>query len=496
MRADIHIGDCRDVLATMPDASVHAVVCDPPYGIGFMGMAWDTMREGGQPRSDSGFDHVGGNHNATSAQDAARTRRIESVRFGEWCRPWLAEVFRVLRPGGHLVAFGGTRTHHRMFCAIEDAGFEIRDCLAYLFGSGFPKSLDVSKAIDKAAGLERPIVSTEKKPDKRNGNYHGASEQRAPIDWNRTSAASAASAAWDGWGTALKPAYEPICLSRKPLSESSVAKNVLRWGTGALNIDGCRIPVDDDNYARNCSGDRGHDENRTRELQFGMTAGSASLIGRWPANVCLDEEAAGMLDEQAGERTSGANPKRRGSDKFRDVYGEFAGQQECSPARGADSGGASRFFFTAKPSVAERESGLAHIEPRTRNRVNAGGLENDPKWAPTTRRNTHPTVKPFDLMSWLVRLVTPPGGIVCDPFLGSGSTGMAAVAEGFDFIGIEQDASFAEIAEGRIRNVAPLLVTTEIHTTAEPCQPTGSVAAGSVTGPKPGTAGVRSPGRD
>ena len=671
MKAVIHIGDCREVLATMPDASVHAVVCDPPYGIGFMGMAWDTMREGGQPRSDAAFDHVGGNHNGTSAQDAARTRRIESVRFGEWCRPWLAEVFRVLRPGGHLVAFGGTRTHHRMWCAIEDAGFEIRDSLFYLYAQGFPKSHNLHK-LDcfcrcDAVPYENGIQSQDMRGVRRHvgasnsvssgaqshlldgvlapnsdvspnqggteSDVRGLREDVSPsgesscnrqdadvlstLQWEipgsglgqacpqgfegqnagelcgcgdarcpksgvegrrddlqkegelRGGAVSAGagmgtpdgaqgrvchgaspgngsdvrpsplasgsgqpqgqesseqrsvesgivpdergSQAGGGWpicsgcgkprvpnglGTALKPSVEPICLARKPLSESSVAKNVLRWGTGALNIDGCRIEATD-GYTENAVLQGINTAQTSYEPRRERRTFEPSNVGRWPANVCLDEEAAAMLDAQSGERTSGQPCGTIGEDRNRNTYGSYKGG---IPLTGyGDTGGASRFFFTAKPSVEERESGLAHITPRTRNRVNSGGLENDPKWAPTTRRNTHPTVKPFDLMSWLVRLVTPPSGIVCDPFLGSGTTGMAAVAEGFDFIGIERDAGFAEIAEGRIRNVAPLLIATKIHTTAEPGSLSGSVeqaATSDTSGPKPGTAGVRSPGGD
>lgn len=330
--------------------------------------------------------------------------------------------------------------------------------------SGFPKSLDAGKAIDKHLGASREVVGT--RPSYR----PKANALRDPAGFqDRSDGAISLPATdeaieWDGYGTALKPAVEPICLARKPLSESSVAKNILRWGTGAINIDACRIPVEDESYATNCSGRRGHDQNRTRGNDaFKMTGGAGSDKGRWPANLVLDEEAAEALDQQAGERASGANPTRRGSDKFRGVYAKFEGQETCVPARGADTGGASRFFFTAKPSLSEREDGLHHLEPRTMNRVNPGGLENDPKWAPVERRNTHPTVKPFALMEWLVKLVSPPNAIICDPFMGSGPTGMAAVALGHDFVGMDLDPHHIAIAEGRIKNVAPLLVTTAIH---------------------------------
>jgi site-specific DNA-methyltransferase (adenine-specific) len=286
------------------------------------------------------------------------------------------------------VAFGGTRTFHRLTCAIEDAGWEIRDCLSWLYGEGFPKSLDVSKAIDKGD----PVT--------------GAAQS------------------WQGWGTALKPAWEPVILARKPLA-GTVAQNVLAHGVGALNVDGCRIGTEE-----RVNEPMGAPENSYGG--YGATATATATVGRWPANVVLDEEAARMLDEQAGELTSGANPSRRGATDS-DIFSPYIGQEECEAPRGAESGGASRFFYCAKADGAERNVGL------------------------DAARNHHPTVKPAALMQWLVRLVARPGALVLDPFMGSGTTGIAALRESCRFVGVELSPEYAEIARRRIVGDAPLL---------------------------------------
>ena len=345
MNYTLHCGDNREVLRTMADASVDSIVCDPPYELGFMGKHWDS------------------------------TGIAYDVTL------W-TECLRVLKPGGHLIAFGGTRTYHRMTCAIEDAGFEVRDCIQWIYGSGFPKSHNVANAIDKSMGHENrghaiasgskfhattglPRASGELLP-----KYEGKSETSKP---------------WEGYGTALKPACEPAVLARKPLT-GTVADNVMTWGCGALNIDGCRINGAPWHRNDNGIGDRG------------MWAGLGQQhyreqhsSGRWPANVIFDEDAARALDEQ--------------------------------------SGGASRFFYVAKASKAEREA----------------GLDSD-----GDRANHHPTVKPIELMRYLVRLVTPKGGTVLDTFMGSGSTGCAAMLEGMDFIGIDITPEYVEIARRRI----------------------------------------------
>jgi DNA modification methylase len=369
----LHIGDCLDVMRTLPDASVDAVVTDPPYGLSFMGKRWD-------------YD-------------------VPSVEV------W-AECLRVLKPGGHLLAFAGTRTQHRMAVRIEDAGFEIRDMIAWVYGSGFPKSLDVSKAIDRAAGVLKPEGQ----------GFTGAGYSHAPDKLLHTAPskgytppapATPEAQQWAGWGTALKPALEPITLARKPL-EGTVAANVLRHGTGAINVDGCRV---------------GTDGGTTRSEQApyaesGWRTGHAVEpinLGRWPANLIHDgsDEVVRLFPET----TSGGGPKPGTPRTQASTYSKPTISE--SPAYGINSGSAARFFYTAKASRDDRSDG-----------------------------NNHPTVKPTDLMRYLCRLVTPPSGTVLDPFMGSGSTGKAAMLEGFEFIGIEREPQYFAIAEQRITRAA------------------------------------------
>jgi site-specific DNA-methyltransferase (adenine-specific) len=358
IRLQLHLGNCLDILRTMPECSVDSIVTDPPYGLAFMGKRWD-------------YD-------------------VPSTEI------W-AECLRVLKPGGHLLAFAGTRSQHRMAVRIEDAGFEIRDMIAWVYGSGFPKSLDVSKAIDKAAGNQRGTTpdirngpnTKPTKGDKYSGGYEGQSNTDAgPV--------SEDAARWQGWGTALKPALEPITVARKPLA-GTVAANVLAHGAGALNIDGCRVPgestmrttgkvLSSKGAAGGAWSAQSHELSARDEV---MATGSE--LGRWPANLIHD-----------------------GSDE---VVALFPTEKRQSAAR---------FFYAPKASKRDRGEG-----------------------------NTHPTVKPTDLMAYLCRLVTPPGGIVLDPFMGSGSTGKAAMREGFRFIGCELDAGYFEIAKARIKAAQP-----------------------------------------
>jgi len=369
------------VLRTLPDCSVDAVVTDPPYGLSFMGKKWD-------------YD-------------------VPSVEV------W-AECLRVLKPGGHLLAFAGTRTQHRMAVRIEDAGFEIRDLIAWVYGSGFPKSLDVSKAIDKAAGVEREVIGVNAELAKKQtaktdtaayGNYGAAGGVI-------TAPATDAARQWAGWGTALKPALEPITVARKPLS-GTVAENVLRHGTGALNVDGCRV---------------------------------GGSTGRWPANLIHDgsEEVVGLFPHTHASH----NQTRTESDNQRGVYGGGYHHQPGSRKTGyGDPGSAARFFYCAKASKSDRNEGLDGFTPATTSDGRAVAADNAYQRGKTERANTHPTVKPTDLMRYLCRLVTPPGGVVLDPFMGSGSTGKAAILEGFQFIGIEREAEYVEIAKARIAAV-------------------------------------------
>ncbi|WP_346779494.1 DNA methyltransferase [Burkholderia sp. Ac-20345] len=451
------VGDCREVLRTLGDASVDAIVTDPPYELGFMGKAWD------------------------------RTGVANDVVV------W-AECLRVLKPGGHLLAFSGSRTYHRMACAIEDAGFEIRDrvrfeCspdtkygplweslnaeqrgallellneqiglgseLAWEYGSGFPKSLDVSKAIDKAAGAEREVLA-EGKAVKR--MIPGA-DQNATGSWIKdngreyvptvTAPATDAARQWDGWGTALKPAHEPIVVARKPL-EGTVAANVLQHGVGGLNIDACRVPSGESTVRSRTENDFGlvNDDGWTPTPG---TNGSES--GRWPANVIHDGSRE-VLDEYAtfGERGAAAPVHRRGSDKFRSTYGAFAGNvDEHGSTFHGDAGSAARFFYCAKASRADRNEGVGGSDaPAVETNATMRERENA-DW-PARNGNHHPTVKPTELMAYLVRLVTPPGGTVLDPFMGSGSTGKAAMREGFRFIGVDVMPEYAAIARARIQH--------------------------------------------
>jgi len=485
MTYTLHTGDCRDVMATLPAESVDAIVCDPPYGLSFMGKGWD--------------------------------HGVPGVDF------W-AEALRVLKPGGHLIAFGGTRTYHRLAVAIEDAGFEVRDCLMWLYGSGFPKSLDVSKAMDKHGGVR---VEFTKFRDavieslKQNGqtraqlqdalgnfmishyltagsqpavpNYRdycvirdfckmgdawdslfSPSAERKVVSETRvdmfgeyevqdirkmrvgmriplqisgqhqvaiTAPSTDLAKAWHGWGTALKPAYEPAILARKPL-RGTVADNVAQWGVGGLNIDGCRVAFsgDNDGVWKSTPG-RGMRGAFDFVDGKGMTGynnkfvekdnGRYESTGRWPANVILDEEAAAALDAQSGEHKSGKlEPHHKLSASQN--YAMSGNNQERNPRKsfGGDTGGASRFFYTAKASRSEREAGLDGVEAQ--------------------RANHHPTVKPIALMRYMIRLVAPRGAVVLDPFMGSGSTGCAAMVEGMQFVGIDITPEYVDIARRRL----------------------------------------------
>lgn len=348
------------------------------------------------------------------------------------------EVLRVLKPGGHLLSFGGTRTYHRMACAIEDAGFEIRDQILWVYSQGFPKSQNVGKMLDKRAGavrkqigVSRSISCIERGYTK---EYVTAAENSGfgtsavfglgiPISMPATNAAKR----WDGWGTALKPAVEPLVVARKPLSEKTVAANVLRWGTGAINIDASRIQYlsDADKSSATPQGKCSSKESAGAEPDAGRGLKRVGferpeLKGRWPANIVLDEEAARLLDQQSGILKSGSmRGVFKGTTKSTSAcFGEYGYVWRETQA---SSGGASRFFYCSKASRKDRGVG-----------------------------NNHATVKPTSLMEYLIRLVTPPGGIVLDPFLGSGTTAVAATRLGFSWLGCEQSPEYVKIAESRL----------------------------------------------
>lgn len=389
----IHIGDCLDILRTLPENSVDSIVTDPPYGLKFMGKRWD-------------YD-------------------VPSVEV------WV-ECLRVLKPGGHLLAFAGTRTQHRMCTRIEDAGFEIRDMIAWVYGSGFPKSLDVSKAIDKASGAEREVVGSKlgqpgySEKTAAEGNCYGDGLSNGEAKCAITAPATDAARQWQGWGTALKPAMEPVTMARKPL-EGTVAANVLEHGTGALNIDGCRVGTETRTNSSKPRADR-------TGFVTGFVSGTQSQVhdhGRWPANLIHDGSDEVM---QAFPHTGPTPGSYETSHRDTTAYSGSWPERIVRMGHKDAGGSAARFFYCAKASKRDRDEGLESFE----------------RVAAAPRANNHPTVKPTDLMRYLCRLVTPAGGTVLDPFMGSGSTGKAAVLEGFGFIGIEREAEYAAIAEARI----------------------------------------------
>ena len=426
--SEIIHGDCRIEMAKMEPNSVDSIVCDPPYGLEFMGKGWDN-----------GVPGV----------------------------PFWVEALRVLKPGGYLLAFGGTRTYHRLTCAIEDAGFEIRDSINWLYAQGFPKSHDVAKGIDKAAGAtdRRVVVGV--------GNAGLTAGSIANFAGSLTAPATPEAAQWEGWGTALKPAHEPVVVARKPL-EGTVAQNVLTYGTGALNIDGSRVGSEGGtigvNFPPSASG--GAAINTYNDGLSG--GGQVSLAkGRWPANIilshtaeCGDDCAEGCpvaaLDEQSGHLAGGAYLKTSNLSAAAFYEGGWKPQQR-EERTNLSSGGASRYFtnleadppflYAAKAGKKERNAGLGALpEVRSADRVkdDGAGGENPRNRSNTPKQNHHPTVKPLAVMRWLVKLVTPPSGVVLDPFCGSGTTLVAATLEGFDSIGIEMTDEYLPIIEARV----------------------------------------------
>jgi site-specific DNA-methyltransferase (adenine-specific) len=471
------LGDNISSLKKLPDNSIDSVVSDPPYGLSFMGKKWD-------------YD-------------------VPSVEF------W-REVYRVLKPGGHILSFGGTRTYHRMVVNIEDAGFEIRDQIMWLYGSGFPKSHNIGKAVDKLQGNEREVVGyIPQFPDGTRGATYRGQANTNNVTGGFTSKDTTTNGLkpvykknndWEGWGTALKPANEPICVARKPLSEKSVALNVLKWGTGGINIDGCRVGSDKvkvaghpyESFNRETKDHEGQERNMLNNKdEFNE--------GRFPANIILeclcDEVIKGekgevkriksdggntenrrfgngkglgpcetnayndkgdihtnpmcpcyMLDEQSGVSKSNCKSgvvEGKEANVFNDGDKKTSGHKKLMMVGDYnDKGGASRFFYQAKVSKAERNMGLDGFDDKEK----IGNLSDVVSDSKLKVKNNHPTVKPVNLMAYLCRLVTPPNGICLDPFMGSGATGIAAQLEGFRFVGMELDEDYFKIAEARIEN--------------------------------------------
>jgi len=469
------IGDCTEELKNIPNNYFDSCVTDPPYGLEFMDKDWDHLKE--------------------------------SKEMQNWHLKWAKEVFRVLKPGGHLLAFGGTRTYHRLACAIEDAGFEIRDMIAWEYGQGLPKSMDISKQLDKKFGAEREVVG--KNPNDREKRENAMSDyglQGGVGSAFITIPSTPQAKQWSGWGTTLKPALEPIVIARKPLSERTVADNVLKYGTGGINIGGCRIPTNPEVDDMLRTVDRVARASQTWEEGSGFknennTVTGVRSDGRFPANLILEctcekteiGKASGsqghwskskvtgfgefgggkteyqgvgekddmkcivhtdpncpcrILDEQSGVMNSKRSKRGIGFSNSH-IYG--TGDQDFDTERGFnDSGGASRFFYIAKSSRGERERGLIGNVPC----ATCGGLDstehqNKSGVMVSCVRNSHPTVKPIKLMAYLVRLVTPPNGWVLDPFLGSGTTLVACKIEGMSGIGIEKQKEMEPIIRGR-----------------------------------------------
>lgn len=427
---DLYNDDCLNVLRAIEDNSIDSCVTDPPYGLSFMGKAWD-------------YD-------------------VPKVEIWK-------EVFRVLKPGGHVLAFFGSRTYHRGVVQIEDAGFEIRDQIMWLYGSGFPKSHNIGKAIDAVAGATRQVVGKRKHPTLKDSSKieepanaaHGDNTWKR--EWELTAPATEDAAQWEGWGTALKPAHEPIVVARKPITQS-VAKNVLKYGTGAINIDECRVKhvtVDGGSLATNphlrgtIKGGNGGNifptETESRIVEV-------NALGRWPANVIHDGSDEVVQNFPA---TGSGNGKGAYSYAGREYDNKdtsmFNGDKPQAPSNYNDNGSAARFFYSAKASKADKDEGLEDfLAKKVVSFQTGGGASGKPSSLSAGRdteyKNIHPTVKPTDLMKYLCRLVTPKGGIVLDPFMGSGSTGKAAAQEGFKFIGIEMSKEYFEIAEARVRH--------------------------------------------
>jgi len=399
------LGDCLDKLKELDDNSVDSIVTDPPYGLSFMGKDWDKVKATKETKSQV-VKGLGAGMKMTTLAD--------NIEFEKWVTEWSTECYRVLKPGGYMLAFGGSRMYHRLASGVENAGFEIRDQMMWVYGSGFPKSMNIGHKIDE----------------------------------------------YQGWGTALKPAHEPIVIGRKPISEKTVVDNVLKWGTGGINIDGCRIETDEELGRFQVDGNgplspkHGFNNN---SMSNGDKFIEGNPNGRFPANIIFDEEAGKILDEQTGVLTSGfmkAGTARKMSESNVNTYGHYDSDTSYRDTYG-DSGGASRFFYCPKTSKTDRNEGLEHLEDKLTQgmRANAGpALVGDDESGRTTAKNNHPTVKPTDLMAYLIRLVTPKGGIVLDPFMGSGSTGKAAVREGMEFIGIERETEYFEIAKSRIES--------------------------------------------
>jgi site-specific DNA-methyltransferase (adenine-specific) len=426
-RYTVHPLDCRVAMSVLMEAdSVDSIVCDPPYGLSQEPNAAEVLRHW---LAGDDYTHTGGGFMGRSWDSFVPGPSV-----------W-REAYRVLKPGGHLLAFFGTRTYDLGCMAIRLAGFEIRDEIAWIYGSGFPKSLDISKAIDRAAGAER-TKCLGRSPRHGGGIVgNGTSYEVSPHVPMLYAPATIQAAQWQGWGTALKPAHEPIVVARKPLGGRTVAANVQTYGTGGLNIDGCRVGTE--SGTKGC--DAGPSNGIYGEGLNGAFGKPIEGLGRFPANVMHDgsDEVLACFPTTS---STGHTPNARGKGGL-STTGH--GGQTSIDERTHDTGSAARFFYCAKASKADRDEGVSHLPAQNNMRVN-GPRENEAAKLATLRANHHPTVKPTNLMRYLCRLVTPPGGTVLDPFAGSGSTGKAAILEGFHPILCEMTEEYLPIIYARL----------------------------------------------
>lgn len=424
--------DCIEGMKKLDANSVDAIVTDGPYGLEFMGKSWD---------------------------------KFEPNSFQDFSYNWALEALRVLKPGGYILSFGGARTYHRMACAIEDAGFEIRDMINWVYGSGFPKSMNIGKAIDRMKGVEGEVVGkgygksyvAQNRINKEQGFRPNDYYEENDGEFDVTVPTSPEGKKWSSWGTALKPSHEPIVLARKPLSEKSIAENVLKWGTGGLNIDGCRIPTDDDTHriikVPRFNGSKYAGGKEYDPRVDGQWEGGGSPLGRFPANFIHDGSPE-IVEQFPDTKSSpvgfkGVAWKHSGNTKDERTPLEY--QREFT-----DSGSAARFFYCAKASDEERNMGCDRLEPKEQKITNQYGMPREDgsiREVPQPRKNHHPTVKPIALMRYLCKLITPPNGLVLDPFIGSGTTAIACKQEGFNFIGFEISEEYFKIAEARLKSI-------------------------------------------
>ena len=453
-------GDCIEQMQKLIDdgVQVDSVVTDPPYHLASIVKRFG--KEGSAP--------------AQYGTDGAFKRAATGFMGKEWdggdiaFRPETWELaLKLLKPGGHILAFSASRNYHRMAVAIEDAGFEIRDQMMWLYGSGFPKSLNIGKAIDKKQDNKREVIGTQQHPTSKDRTGNKSPYQAEDSHLEATHEITKGNTEWEGWGTALKPAHEPIVMARKPISEKSIADNVLKHGTGGINIDGCRIEGEGNTERKITNRKTRSEDGVWTDGNSGMKAegsqyADADPRGRFPANVMHDgSEEVLKVFPSSSKSAGGGGVKTTG----KNVYGKYNGREYDKTIGYGDDGSAARYFYCPKTSKAEKNKGLDGFTTKQtqgggggigdyNNDVNSASGKYGSEKAPS--KNTHPTVKPIKLMRYLCRLVTPKGGTVLDPFMGSGSTGIAAKDEGFEFIGIEREKEYFEIAEQRVSVASPL----------------------------------------